>query len=492
MKSKIFVAYLISFILAVFFAPYISFKKEIFYYLGLFFFSISPLFYKVKVLKYFSIITAIFFLGVFHYKTKLPLNEPTYTPFYNGNEVAIYGYVVSEPTGEKVSNFYLNPVILYSDNEKIQNPKGNIAVTVREKDISFGEFIYIEGILQEPQDDKNYLQRFGTFSKISFPKYERAEGSYDSSAESFWIDIRKKLIYFKKTFILAIENIYPEPDSSLILGLLLGIKKTMPDWLKEAFNKTGTTHIIALSGFNITIIIMILKNLTKGLSRKLSFFIPIIFVILFVIMTGGEASVVRASVMGMTLLLAKRLGRQDDPKNSIVFTGFIMVYLNPFILSGDIGFLLSFSSMIGMIYLSPIFIRIFRFLPEIIKENLAVTLSAQAMAAPIILYYFSEFSIISPITNILILPAVPLAMLFSFIASISFFINQPLGSIIGWIGYLFSRYIIKTAEFFSNLSFASFAVEAKNPYFFIAYYIILIDIILYFNYLKRKNAEETV
>lgn len=459
-------------------------------YFGLALFAISPLAYlinkKIKVLPQILIAFSILLLSIFFYKGFLPKEEPAWTKYYNGESVRVNGTVVSEPEGEKVKRFFFKP----------EDTKGNIAVTLgKGSDVSYGDTLTLEGDLKEPEnkgefDYKSYLQRYNVFSETSFPEAEPIIIKRNFLEENL-ITLKKNLFALKNNIVLVLEKIYPEPNASLMLGLLLGIKKTMPDELLEAFNTTGTTHIIALSGFNITIIVMLLKNLTNNLSRRLKLWLPLLVIILFVLMTGAEATVVRAAIMGSMLLLARFVGRQDDATIAVLFAAFIMILENPFILRFDIGFQLSFACMMGLIYLGPIFQNIFRKLPKIISENLGMTLAAQIAAIPILLYYFGAVSLIAPLANILILPAVPLAMAFAAISA-SFYLLVPfLGEAFGYIGLVLTSYIIGLATLLSNLPYASLNFQT-GWVFVVFYYLILLDAILITRYIAKKVREQNL
>jgi len=247
----------------------------------------------------------------------------------------------------------------------------------------------------------------------------------------------------------AIQNILPEPQASFLAGLLLGIQDNIPKDLIENFNKTGTRHIIALSGYNITIIASLLMGflLWLGFWRKHAFFISIIAIIFFVILTGASASVVRAAIMGTLVLIAQRAGRISNPRNLLAATAFLMLLKEPSALIDNVGFQLSFAATIGILYLGP---RLQK-LPEI----LATTLSAQIAVLPFLAYYFHQISLISPFANLLILPIIPVTMAIGFMAVILGIIWIPAGAFFSWPTWLFLTYEIKLVEIMAKMPFGS-------------------------------------
>lgn len=247
----------------------------------------------------------------------------------------------------------------------------------------------------------------------------------------------------------AIEKILPEPQASFLAGLLFGIEENIPENLLENFNLTGTRHITALSGYNITIIASLLMGflLWIGFWRKHAFFIAIIGIIFFVLFTGASASVVRAAIMGTLVLIAQQVGRASSPKNLLASAAFLMILKEPTALLDNIGLQLSFAATIGIIYFSPYLKK----LPQI----LSTTLSAQIAVMPLIIFYFKQVSLISPIANLLILPIIPVTMLLGFIALIFGVLWTPIGIFLAWPAWLFLTYEIKIVELLAKLPFAS-------------------------------------
>lgn len=330
-------------------------------------------------------------------------------------------------------------------------------------EFEYGDLISVEGKLQSPKnfddfDYVDYLAKDGIFSLSYYSKIEKisrlefSESTWVSVFEKFRISFFRQIFRFKNSFENSISRSVAEPNASFVNGILLGSREGISQELKDAFSKTGTIHILAISGYNITIIAFYISALLLFfMRRQTAFWLTVLAIVLFTILTGASPSVTRAAIMGVLVLLAYREGRFHSMTNSIVFAGAVMVALNPKILRFDVGFQLSFLATLGLIYLAPVLEEKLKKVPELwnFKENLVATLSAQLMVLPIILFNFGNFSLVSLPANILILPVVPLTMFFGFLAGILGLVWLRLGELAGIIAWLLSGYEILIVKLFS-------------------------------------------
>ena len=256
------------------------------------------------------------------------------------------------------------------------------------------------------------------------------------------------------------------------------------------FNDTATTEIYTLSLHDaLPIFTVIIEGLRLVFSRKsarMSFFIPLVAIAGFVIMTGSQSSVVRAGIMGAMILVAYRIGRQSSATMAIVITAAIMIFINPLILRFDVGFQLSFAAFMGIIYLGPMIGKILPIKNKPIKEILAMTLGAQIMAYPIILYNFGNFSFISLFTNLIVLPFIPIIMLLGFIAATLGMLWSGLGYIFSWTALFALRGIISVISFSANLPYASLENIEFSAFNLAIYYIIVLELIIIYKSLRRR------
>jgi len=172
------------------------------------------------------------------------------------------------------------------------------------------------------------------------------------------------------------------------------------------------------------------------LSRNKSFWMTVLVILIFTIMTGAASSVSRAAIMGVLVLLAGRVGRFYDPERAIIFAASTMLLFDPLLFKNDLGFTLSFLSFAGMAYLEPIFKRFLGWdkLERISgwRENLLHPLSAQAAVLPLLMLYLGSFSPTSILANILVLSVTPFAMLLGFASLFAGLLFNYLGQLIAW------------------------------------------------------------
>jgi competence protein ComEC len=331
---------------------------------------------------------------------------------------------------------------------------------------NYGDTISVTGSLEKPAnftdfDYITYLKKEGIRTTMFYPEILGLDGYYDSLMyhsmgffEKTKIGLYQKIFLLKNKFENAVNKSVSEPNAAFINGILLGSRQNIPDSLKEAFNETGTIHILAISGYNIMIISWaVLTGLIYFFKRRTAFWLSVAVIVLFVILTGASASVVRAAVMGLLLTFAQGYGRLYNPKNSIILAGAAMVWLNPFALVFDIGFQLSFAAVLGLMYLYPRIDNKLKKMPKIgnLKEIFLMTLSAQIAVAPLLIYYFKNFSLVSLPANVLILPFIPAAMFVGFISGLAGMVFLPLGQAAGWFAWAITTYQIKIIEFLASI-----------------------------------------
>lgn len=397
---------------------------------------------------------------------RLAVSEPAatagQTTFYHGRLVRLTGYVAEEPSyGEKQT------LILQTEEVRVLNlgageqpMAGRVIIyALLYPRHAYGNALQVDCLLKAPEskEDKTYalrLARQGIWSVCLEPQI--------ASLSQRQNGVKYYLVGLRRLLTNRINKILNEPQASFLAGLLYGARSSIPDDLQEAFNRTGTTHIIAISGYNITIVAIALLALLQGLyiPRKRAFWLAVGGIVFFVLFTGASASVVRAGVMGVVALLARQTGRQSAISRLLVLTAFLMLVLNPRLLFFDAGFQLSFAATLGLVYISPILEQYFASWPNPsgLKEALLTTLSAIIATTPLILILFGRFSLVAPVANLLILPVIPYTMALGFGALMLSFVCFPLGQALGWVAWLPLTYIIKTVYFFSAWHWAALAL----------------------------------
>jgi len=288
-----------------------------------------------------------------------------------------------------------------------------------------------------------------------------------------------------------INQVISQPQAALANGLLFGGSNRLSKEVSDNFSKTGMTHIVAVSGYNVSIIAeyLILAGIFLGLWRKQAFWFALAGIIIFVVMIGLPASAVRAGVMGTLLIWAMKNGRLANSQNAIIFAGAIMLIINPLILRWDIGFQLSFMATLGIIMLAPFWEKYFikKHKALGLAEILFLTVSAQIFVLPIILHNFHNLSFVSIPANLLILTIVPITMLLVFLTAVSGFIFHPLSLMFAWLAYLPLKYEIGIVNALAGFNWANKEVENFDWQWTVVWYLVLFAAICFFNRREKKG-----
>jgi len=412
--------------------------------------------------------------------------------FYNESKQEFVGLIVEVDVRRDKAKYTIATQKLENRNSKIETITGNVLITLdKYPQFQYGDRVEVYGELTAPGEFEgfnygNYLSRYDIYTVMYRPRVRMIESG---QGNLFWWGMTR----LQNVFMERINRISPEPYASFEAGLLVGARKGIPPDLMEKFNITGLTHIIAISGYNITIIIVFVMAALKGLPRRIGFMVAIASIVLFTLFVGASPAVVRASIMGILGLIALNYGRQSNIHITILFTAFFMVLWNPKILWWDVGFQLSFAAVLGLIYVAPLFERSIEKLPEAfgVREAILMTLSAQVMALPIIVFNFGRLSLISPISNLLVAFAIPLAMLFGFLSVLLSFLFNGLSLIMGYLTWGILFYIIKVIELTSIIPYASIDLPGMRLWMMFTYYILLILFLVKIN-LSKKSIKSSV
>lgn len=291
---------------------------------------------------------------------------------------------------------------------------------------------------------------------------------------------------FKNKIVSVYRRSFSGDSEALLSGIMLGVRNDFSEDMRAAMRGSGTTHLVALSGYNIAILMLAISYvLGRFLSRNLTFWLTTLAIVLFVLMVGAGASVVRAALMGFLALLAGQAGRIYDFRNAAVLAASIMVIYDPRILRFDLGFQLSFAALLGITFISPALQKLLNRskdnLSEI-KEQALTTFSAELAVMPLIVFNFSYFSILGVIANIFILWLVPPLMLLGFIFAILSLIAEPLGFALSWLLQIILSYMLSVIKLFGKFSLPL----AFNFWIFGLIYILAIGSIFYFAYAKKR------
>lgn len=394
-----------------------------------------------------------------------------------GKVASIKGIVIEEPD---VRENYTNIVL---ETEGVSQGQARILIRVLEYPaLRYGDEVELSGkvVLSknftsrngvQSFDYKAYLAKDNIHYQMYFPKLIIV--SHDKGNM-----VREKLFAFKEVLLKNIARVIPEPEASLAGGVLLGAKQSLGDDLLQKFRETGVAHIVVLSGYNIAVVAGVMSRIVMFLPFTLRLVASALGIILFAVMVGGGATVVRASVMALVVILARVLGRESDALRVLVLAGGMMVLVNPMILLHDVSFQLSFVATLAIVALVPVVEKYFLWVSSrILREIMVTTFATQFFVLPLILYHMGSVSLIGFIANIFVLPVVPIAMLA--VALVAVFAGVPLvGSALSFVAYAILAYVVTAVEVFARVPFASLS-EISFPlwmlvasYFLLGYFII--------------------
>jgi len=438
-------------------------------------------------------------LGAARYVLAIPEIDEHHVAWYaDKQEIVLEGMVAGEPdVRDRTTNLRVAARRLKTDGAW-RDVEGTVLVqTGRYPARQYGDALRISGDLETPPvfEDfsyKDYLARQGVYALLRRPHIEQmGEGEGNRLLAGIYaLKARAKTV---------IEAIFPEPEASLLAGILLGVERGIPKDVADAFSRTNTTHIIAISGFNITILAGIFAAIAGRLfGRRRATPAVIAGIVLYTILVGASAAVVRAALMGILYVVAIHYGRQSDALNSLIAAAVAMTLLNPYTL-WDVGFQLSFAATLGLIVIVPPLADTFerglaRFIDQdrarttaqLLNEALIVTLAAQVATIPIMVYYFHKVSAVGLLANFLILPVQPAVMILGGIAALTGLIALPVGQVLAWAALPFPLYTIRVVEQMARLPYAAIDVGRVSQGWAWGYYALLAGVI----FVAQQNPDE--
>ena len=343
-----------------------------------------------------------------------------------------------------------------------------LLIVERYPEYHYGDVLSLNGKLTEP---KPFTEPDGRI--FDYPSYLASKGiRYQMSYARIGLMntneghvVVASLFRIKSRFEKALSEALPEPHGALASGLLLGGKQSLgASWI-EKFRTAGIVHIIVLSGYNMTIVATWLVVLFRFMGFVGSLSVGALGIVLFAIMTGGGATVLRAALMAILALVAKATGRTYEMSRALLFAGALMVLQNPSILAFDPSFQLSFLASLGLIFIAPILemkVTLWSH-TKWFREILIATLATQIAVFPLLLSQTGMFSLVALPVNLLVLPVIPLTMFFGFIAGVVALLFPSLAFIAGLPAFGLLSWILDIADYASRLPFAALHVPALSP-----------------------------
>ena len=325
---------------------------------------------------------------------------------------------------------------------------------------------------------KIYPTRGSNQAIISYAQLTRVQAS------SNWLN------NLSRKFATGMQNSLPEPMASFGLGLLIGQRTTMPKNILDQLTAVGLVHIVAVSGYNLTILVRAVSRLKLG-SKYQQLILSLMLIGLFITVTGFSASIVRAAVVSTLGLWAWYYGRQIRPIVIISFAAALTGLFSPFYVWSDLGWYLSFLAFFGVMIIAPIIsARIFSRPPKLLTTVLIETLSAELMTLPLILTTFNQLSLVALLANTLVVPLVPVAMLLAVVAAIA---GAWLTPIAGWFalpGNILLTYMLDIVHLLASIPSVLIKASLSYQYMIILYGLILLVIFSMRRRLRTKLAQE--
>ena len=398
---------------------------------------------------------------------RFQLASPAFTSqdlaFYNGRGAAeLTGWVVEPPDRRDTST------LLRLQIERVTYPEEGVAYTVRGQllallppgaDWQYGERLVLSGQPVDPPEGadfsyRDYLARRGVFTYLAYPRVFSLDGERRAGSP-----LLAAIYALRERAHRTVEALFPPPEGPLLDGILLGLDRGLPPETEDAFRRSGTSHIIAISGFNMAILAGLFASLFGRLfSRWWAALAALLALAVYTLMVGAGASVVRAAVMSGLSLVAVQIGRPGGGLNALLLAAGVMCLFDAN-LPWDVSFQLSFAATLGLLlYASRLQGALLRLaekrLPArwagtvsgLVAENVLFTLVAQAFTLPVIFYHFGRISLIAPVANLFILPAQSSLMIFGGLAVLAGTLWLPLGRILAPPAWALAAYTLRAVD----------------------------------------------
>lgn len=401
---------------------------------------------------------------------------------FNGQKANLIGIVTSEPD-QRVRQIKYEVSDLENENIKLG---GKILLTAPlQPELEFADKIALGCLLKSPDSKENpgyggYLARYGIYSICQTSAVRIiAHDQYRGRADRYLAG----LFDFKQKLRGVINHGLTEPAGALASGMILGDQRGLPQEIKDQFSRTGLSHIVAISGLNITLIAVFLSQvlLAIGLPRRQVFYLSSLMIGIYILMIGLPVSAVRAGIMSVLLLMAMELGRLGKLKRLLLLAAVAQLMINPRLLADDLGFQLSFLALLGIDLFYPWLEGIiasktgdkFKFF----YQTIAMTLAAQVLTWPVLVYNFGQLSLITPLANMLILWTLAPLTVVCFIA-LPLAMLLPAGALYYWLpAEALLRLILWLVKILAAPSWAAVTIDSISHGWLIAYYSLIIMLI---------------
>lgn len=406
--------------------------------------------------------------------------------FNNTGGLTLIGVVTADPDVRDTNIHLRVRVDQMTRGDGMIETSGMVLVTVpRGAGVSYGDRIAVTGLLLFPEEFDtfsyaDYLARQGIYSIMRNAILRIVDDAGGSPLLGAIYDLRRRAA-------AQIARYLPEPQAGLLTGILLGNERGISPELRNDFSRVGASHVIAISGFNMVIVggvvLALLNRLTDR--RRLAGAASITVIVLYTLLVGANAAVVRAALMSALLIISSLLKRKTYVPASLAFAALLMSLHNPYIL-WDISFQLSFFATLGLaLFVDPLgkrfnvlLERLFpasmaRSVGSVLMEPLIVTTAAQITALPLVVLYFQRLSLLVLVVNVLIVPVQAALLITGGLATMIAFVAPFLAQIIYWVSWLLLSWTIGIVRFFAQIPFADMPIQASGRVIFL-YFAVMI------------------
>jgi competence protein ComEC len=393
-----------------------------------------------------------------------------------GSKVVLEGRVAAEPDlREAATRISVQTDSLVEGGAAIPAVAGVLVLAPPHAAVSYGDRVRVSGILRLPEafdagagrrfDYPNYLAKDGILYQLGFAQVENL-------GENSGNPVKAAAIWTKRQYLRGLGSTLPEPEAGLAGGITVGDKRSIGEELSDVFIRVSLIHMVVLSGYNITVVINAAARALAWAPRAFQFGGSGVVVVFFILMSGGAPTAVRAGAMALLAMYARVSGRMFVALRALAVVATAMVLWNPFTLAFDPSFQLSALATLGLILFTPHLASRMSWIPERLglREIVATTIGTQLAVLPLLLYQNGNLSIVSIPANLFALIPVPAAMAASFVAAVGGMLAGPLAAPLAFPAYVLLAYIIKVAELFSMVPFASVTVPAFSAWWMVVAY----------------------
>lgn len=464
---------------------------------------------KRKIRKY----VILFLISILISNTQITLLEKSFDEKYKNIEenLEIVGTIISNPIDKQYKNQYTLKVEKINEDKKYKNTNLQLNVKKEKETLNYGDKITIRGNFEEASqarneggfDYKQYLKSKNIYGIITADKKDiklikkNNVGVIDLIANKIRNSMKEK-----------IEQNLSNETSELLSGILIGEKSNLKKEIQEDFRDSSLSHVLAISGMHVSYVILGITFVISKikLSKKMSKIVTILLLLFFIILTGKTASVTRACLMSSYIILASLLHKKANVLGSISISLLIILIINPYFIL-DIGLQLSYGGTIGIVSIYPILKKyrkkkeekcsklkkVIHKMKDKILDTILITISANLVIFPIVLFHYNTMSFTFIISNLLVFSIIGIIIILGFISVFTSYIISPLAKVMFFFLQIFLNLLTQIAHFCAELPLSKVYFPTPKIYVIILYYLFLIYIILVKNeIIKNKKVNRKI